>query len=409
MKSDVIVIGGGAAGMMAAGTAARRGRSVLLLERNSRLGRKLLITGKGRCNVTNDCGEEEFLRNIPANPKFLYGAIHRFTPQDTKDFFGKLGVSLKTERGSRVFPVSDQAKEIADALERFCREAGVEIATARAQRLWVEDGVLKGVVAEDGTRYEAESVIVASGGKSYPLTGSTGDGYLLAESAGHTVVPLRPSLVPLVSQDPACGDMQGLSLKNVTLRLIDRKKKKTVYEELGEMLFTHFGMSGPLILSASSHIPAMEEGRWMVSIDLKPGLTEQQLDSRLLRDFGEFSNRDFANGLEKLLPRKMIPIIVERSGIPPMEKMNQITREQRMSLCRLLKGLEIPVDGFRPIDEAIITSGGVSTREIVPSTMESKLLPGLYFAGEVIDVDGYTGGFNLQIAFSTGYAAGQNA
>lgn len=407
MNADVIVIGGGAAGMMAAGTAAQQGKSVILLERNTRLGRKLLITGKGRCNVTNDCGEEEFLRNIPTNPKFLYGAIHRFGTGDVKAFFEERGVPLKTERGNRVFPISDKAADITTALERYCAESGVKTVVGRAAGLSVENGKITGVLCADGRSLEADAVILATGGKSYPLTGSSGDGYAIAASVGHTVTAIRPSLVPLVSKDRACADMQGLSLKNVAVSLLPSDSEKVIYRELGEMLFTHFGLSGPLILSASAHIKRGME-RCRVRIDLKPGLTEQQLDARLLRDFAEFANRDYANALEKLLPRKMIPVIVERSGIPPMEKVNQVTKEQRTALCRLLKGLEISVDGFRPIEEAIITSGGICVKEINPGTMESKLVQGLYFAGEVIDVDGYTGGFNLQIAFSTGYTAGCN-
>ena len=407
MNSEVLVAGGGAAGMMAAGTAAERGRRVVLLERNSRLGRKLLITGKGRCNVTSACGPEAFLKNIPSNPKFLYGALHRFSPEDTMDFFQRRGVPLKTERGDRVFPVSDRAADIADALERYCREAGVVFRQSRIMGLECRNGAVSALVGEDGSRWEGESVILATGGLSYPRTGSTGDGYRLAREAGHTVTELRPSLVPLVSPDPACGELQGLSLRNVEAALLDRGKP--VYRELGELLFTHFGLSGPLILSASAHIPQMEPGRWRLRIDLKPGLEPSQLDARLLRDFEAFSNREFRNSLERLLPRKLIPILVERSGIPPFLRVNQITREQRQRLSALLKGLEFPIEEFRPIDEAIITAGGVSVKEVSPSTMESRLVKGLYFAGELLDLDGYTGGFNLQIAFSTGRAAGMNA
>ena len=402
----VLVVGGGAAGMMAAGTAALRGKEVTLLERNERVGRKIRITGKGRCNVTNQCGCEEFLANVPTNPKFLYGALRRFAPEDAIAFFQELGVPLKTERGNRVFPVSDCAADVAAALEEFCRSAGVQFRQARIERLECAGGGVSALIDSDGRRWEGDRVVLATGGLSYPRTGSTGDGYRLAQSAGHTITPLRPSLVPLVSSDPACGELQGLSLRNVEVSLLDRGK--AVYRELGEMLFTHFGLSGPLILSASAHIPQMEPDRWRIRIDLKPGLDDRQLDSRIRRDFEEFANRDFRNSLEKLLPRKLIPLIVERSGIPPFAKVNQITREQRQGLCGLLKGLEFPVDAFRPIEEAIITSGGVSTKEVNPSTMESKLVKGLFFAGELLDVDGYTGGFNLQIAFSTGRLAGMN-
>lgn len=412
MKTDVLVIGAGPAGMMAAHTAALYGAQVLLLERNDRPGRKLLITGKGRCNVTNDCGETEFLQNIPTNPKFLYSAIYGFTTQDTKHWFEQLGVALKTERGNRVFPVSDRASEIAGAMVRACREAGVRFETGRVSELLRVEQRVTGVRCEDGREFIARNVILATGGCSYPMTGSTGDGYRLAESAGHTVTPVRPSLVPLTSDDETCADLQGLSLRNVELSLIEEapgKKPRVLYRELGELLFTHYGMSGPLVLSASAHIRDWSAGRYLVRIDLKPGLDEKQLDNRILRDFTEFANRDFANSLEKLLPRKLIPIAIQRSGIPPLQKVNAITREQRHALTCLLKGLTIPVNGFRPIDEAIVTAGGVKVGEVDPKTMASRLQPGLYFAGEVLDVDGYTGGFNLQIAFSTGYAAGMAA
>ncbi len=406
---EVIVVGGGAAGMMAAETAALAGAKTLLLERNERLGRKLLITGKGRCNVTNDCTEEEFFRNVPTNPKFLFSAISRFSPQDCRAYFESRGVRLKTERGGRVFPVSDQAQEIAAAQEEACRRAGVRIETGRVNCLRMERGRIAGVSCEDGREFAAPCVILATGGKSYPRTGSSGDGYALAASAGHTVTELKPSLVPLVSEDEGCAAMQGLSLRNVELRLWDARKKKPLFSELGELLFTHYGMSGPLVLSASSHIRRFEPGRFSVALDLKPGLDEAQLDARLLRDFGKFANRDFANSLEELLPRKMIPVVVQRSGIPPLGKVHSITKEQRRELVRLLKGLRFSVDGFRPIEEAIVTSGGVKVSEVDPGTMQSKRTPGLYFAGELLDVDGYTGGFNLQIAYATGYAAGVSA
>lgn len=406
--TDVLIAGGGAAGLLAALTAARNGASVLLMERNERPGRKLLITGKGRCNLTNDCTIEEFMQNIPTNPKFLFSSLHAFSPQDTKDLLESLGVPLKTERGKRVFPVSDHASDIVEALTRGCQEAGVVIRQGRVEGILVDGGRAVGVLS-GGKSIPALAVILATGGKSYPLTGSDGDGYRLAAECGHHITEIRPSLVPLVSKDESCADMQGLSLRNVELTLWDKAKNKAVFRELGEMLFTHYGMSGPLVLSASAHIRPFEEGRWEVSVDLKPGLDEKQLDARLLRDFSEFINRDFANSLEKLLPRKLIPIVVQRSGIPPLGKVNGITREQRQSLVSLLKGIRFSVDGFRPIEEAIVTSGGVDVNEVSPKTMESKLLPGLYFAGELLDVDGYTGGFNLQIAFSTGFAAGQAA
>lgn len=406
---DVIIIGAGAAGLMAAATASALQKQVLLIDKNDRLGRKLLITGKGRCNITNDCDANTFMENIPTNPKFLYGAIHAFSTADVKSYFESRGVPLKTERGQRVFPVSDKAADVCNALIEDCKSNGVKIIVARVNAILQDEGVLTGVKIEDGSTFSATSVIIATGGKSYPLTGSNGDGYLLAKAVGHTVIEAKPSLVPIVSKDEICADMQGLSLKNVQITLFDLQTQKAIYKELGEMLFTHFGVSGPLILSASAHIKKMEKGRYCIKIDLKPGLTAQQLDTRILRDFVKFANKDFANSLGDLLPKKMIPIIVTLSGIPPLTKVNQITKEMRQTLITQLKGLTISVDGFRPIDEAIITSGGIKTTEINPKTMESKLLSGLYFAGEVIDVDGYTGGFNLQLAFSTAYLAATNA
>ena len=405
-EADVIVIGGGAAGMMAAATAAEYGKRVILVEKNERFGRKILITGKGRCNVTNDCDADTFFQNIPTNPKFLYSAYHAFDTQDTKRWFESRGVALKTERGNRVFPVSDHASEISSVMETACRENGVFMKTGVVSSLLIEENAVRGVALSDGTTLQAPAVIVATGGASYPLTGSTGDGYRFAEEAGHTISPIRPSLVPLVSDDEDCRDLQGLSLKNVTLSLIDNHTGKTLYHELGEMLFTHYGMSGPLVLSASSHLKTIEPGRYSIEIDLKPGLDEKQLDARILRDFAEFANRDFINSLSKLLPKKMIPVIVYRCRIPAFLKVNSITKEQRRTLVSNIKRFSVPVDGFRPVQEAIITSGGVSCAEVNPRTMESKRVKGLHFAGEVLDVDGYTGGFNLQIAFSTGYAAG---
>ena len=399
------MVGGGPAGLMAAYAAASEGAQVLLLEKNERPGRKLLITGKGRCNVTNNCTEEEFLQNITTNPKFLYSAIRRFSIRDTMDFFESRGVPLKTERGNRVFPVSDKAADILSALLNSCRKAGVRLEKGNTDKIILENGTAVGVCC-GGTEYRGSRIILATGGKSYPQTGSTGEGYRMAKECGHTITEICPLLVPLISEDEACADMQGLSLRNVELCLIDKKKGKPVFREVGEMLFTHYGMSGPLILSASAHIRPFEKGRYEVRIDCKPGLTEKQLDARILRAFSEMPNREFANGLTKLLPKKLIPIVVMRSGIPPLLRINQISREQRLSFVALLKGISFSVDGFRPISEAIVTSGGVSVKELSPQTMESKLVKGLYFAGEIIDVDGYTGGFNLQIAFSTGFAAG---
>lgn len=387
---------------MAAVQAARFGKSVLLFEKNENIGRKLRITGKGRCNVTNDSPAEEHLRNIPVNPRFMYSAFSLFGAEETKSFFEELGVPLKTERGNRVFPVSDNAEDIVAAFGRELKRLGVKIIHRRVSSLIIEDGACAGVKA-GGEEFRSGSVLIACGGKSYPNTGSTGDGYTLAESAGHTVTELKPSLVPLVSPDKYCAEMMGLSLRNVTLSLYDGDKR--IFSELGEMLFTHFGVSGPLVLSASSHIRDMEPGRYRLVIDLKPGLTPEQLDARIQRDFAENLNRDFINGIRKLLPAKLIPVIVRLSGIAPEQKVNGITREQRRRLGELIKAFPVRISGFRPIDEAIVTSGGVSVKEIDPRTMESKLCPGLYFAGEVIDVDAYTGGFNLQIAFSTAYAA----
>lgn len=405
MKSDIIIIGGGAAGSFAAITAARMGRTVTLFEKNEKIGRKLRITGKGRCNVTNNCTWQEAMNSVPVNPRFLYSAFSGFQPQDVMNFFEELGVPLKTERGNRVFPVSDKAEDIVDALDREMKSLGVKVIHQRAAKIIVDGNVCTGVIV-GGKEYYSQSVLIATGGQSYPKTGSTGDGYKLAESVGHTVTPIYPSLVPLVSVEKYCGEMMGLSLKNVGVRLYD--KEKLIFSEQGEMLFTHFGVSGPLILSASSHIRKMERGRYKIKIDLKPALDIKQLDLRIQRDFSENQNRDFINAVRKLLPAKLIPTAVKLSGIPAEQKVNTITKEQRKAFAELLKAFPITIADFRPIDEAIVTSGGVSVKEINPKTMESKLVSGLYFAGEVIDVDAYTGGFNLQIAFSTAYSAGIN-
>ena len=400
--TDVIIIGGGAAGCFAAVQAARWGKSVIVFEKNEKLGRKLRITGKGRCNVTNNSPSEEHMRNIPVNPRFLYSAFSNFDAESTMAFFEELGVPLKTERGNRVFPVSDNANDIADALAYEMKKLGVQVVHSRVSSLITENGAVTGVRA-GGKEYRSNSVIIACGGKSYPNTGSTGDGYMLAESVGHTVTELKPSLVPLTSPDKYCAEMMGLSLRNVTIKLMDGEK--AIYSEMGEMLFTHFGVSGPLVLSASSHIRDMQPNRYKLLIDLKPALTPEQLDARIQRDFAENLNRDFSNGIRKLLPAKLIPVAVRLSGIPAEQKVNSITKEQRRKFGELLKAFPVRISGFRPIDEAIITSGGISVKEIDPKTMGSKLVSGLYFAGEVIDVDAYTGGFNLQIAFSTAYTA----
>lgn len=405
METDVIIIGGGAAGAMAGVLCSQRGRKTIIFEPNGKIGKKLLITGKGRCNVTNNCTLDELLKNIPRNPRFLYSAFSRFSSADTMELFEGFGVPLKTERGNRVFPVSDKAADIVSALDRNLKKNGVRLIKEKVTDIIVVDGVCKGVVA-GGKQYFSQSVLLATGGKSYPLTGSDGSGYVLAEKAGHTVTPLEPSLVPIVCSEKYCADMMGLSLRNVTLSLYDGKKK--IYSELGEMLFTHFGVSGPLVLSASSHISKMESGRYKILIDLKPGLSLKQLDARIQRDFSENINRIFGNSLSKLLPAKLVPTAVKLSGIPGETKVNQITREERLAFAQLLKEFPLTVKGFRPIEEAIITSGGINIKEINPKTMESKLVQNLYFAGEIIDTDGYTGGFNLQIAFSTAFCASEN-
>ncbi len=406
--ADVLVIGAGAAGLMAAGTAASMGRRVVVLEKNERPARKVLITGKGRCNVTNDCDRDAFLQNIPQNPRFLFSALSQLSPRETMAFFESQGLPLKTERGSRVFPCSDQAKDVADTLVRYAKDAGAQFVTGTAASLLFKEDAVRGVALSDGRELFASSVIVATGGLSYPKTGSTGDGYRFARAAGHKVVQPGASLVPIVIEEPWCRDLMGLSLRNVTLTAARQGVSHPVYQELGEMLFTHFGVSGPLVLSASAHIRGLPKERYSLSVDLKPGLSPEQLDARLLRDFAKFQNRDLINSLGDLLPRKLIPVIVALSGIPFERKVHQITREERARLVSLMKGLTMTVKGFRPVEEAIVTTGGVDVAQVNPKTMESKLKKGLYFAGEVLDVDGYTGGFNLQIAFSTGYAAGMH-
>lgn len=407
MNHKVIIVGGGAAGLMAAGTCAKKGFDVTLIERNERIARKLMITGKGRCNVTNSCNSiNDLISSVPVNGRFLYSSFSNFMPNDTMDFFENLGVPLKVERGNRVFPQSDRAVDIVDALDRHIKRSGVHRIKARVIKLIIKDDDVKGVQTEDGKEYFADAVIIATGGVSYPTTGSTGDGYILAKQAGHTIIEPKPSLVPLETADDWCSQLQGLSLRNIEIKVIDNISKKEIYNDFGEMLFTHFGVSGPVILSASSHMRSMEQERYSISIDLKPALTFEQLDSRIQRDLLKNSNKNFENSLDELLPRKLIPIIVDLSKIPNDLKSNQIKKEMRHDLVKLIKGLNISVKGFRPIEEAIITSGGIKVNEINPKTMQSKLLPSLYFAGEIIDVDAYTGGFNLQIAFSTGYLAG---
>ncbi|MBE6820781.1 MAG: NAD(P)/FAD-dependent oxidoreductase [Ruminococcaceae bacterium] len=409
MKTSLLVIGAGAAGLMAAGTAANEGVETLILERNERPARKLMITGKGRCNVTNNCTSlQELISNVPRNGRFLYGAFSRFMPADVIDFFDNRGVELKTERGNRVFPVSDNAADIVDALHSYAKSRA-RIMQGRAVELVKDGDKLIGVRTDDGKEVYAECVIVATGGLSYPGTGSTGDGYELARQAGHNITDLVPSLVPLEIHEGFCTDLMGLSLRNTAIKVVDTDNGKTVYTDFGEMLFTHFGVSGPMILSASAHMRNMKSGKYKIYIDLKPALTAEQLDARILRDFSENINRNFINALNSLLPKKLVPVIVKLSKIPLSTKVNQITKEQRKNLVQLLKGMCITVTGFRPVAEAIITSGGVDVSQINPKTMESKLVDRLYFAGEVIDADAYTGGFNLQIAFSTGRLAALSA
>ena len=402
LNADAVVIGGGAAGMLCSAAAAERGLDVILLEPNKVLGRKLRITGKGRCNVTNNCDIKEFLNNIPGDGRFLHSALNRLSPHDTMELFEGLGVHLKTERGNRVFPVSDNANDVAGALQRYLNRAGVRVVHESAKHIITEDNAVTGVETSGGI-IDCRAAVICTGGLSYPLTGSRGAGYKMAKELGHTVTPTRPSLVPLESDDDYCAEMQGFSLKNVTLSAYE--DGKLIYKELGEMLFTHFGVSGPLVLSASSHMRRFGEARYELHIDLKPGLDEKKLDARLLRDFEKYANRDFANSLGDLAGKTMIPVLVRLSGIPAETKVNSITREQRHELLRLLKSFPVSIIGPRPIDEAIVTSGGVSTKEINPRTMQSKLVGGLYFAGEVMDLDAYTGGFNLQIAWSTAYVA----
>jgi predicted Rossmann fold flavoprotein len=404
----VLVIGGGAAGMMAAIQAQRSGAKVTLVERNEKLGRKLYITGKGRCNLTNDCAPEEALKNYPGGARFLTGALHRFPPEETKAFFTQLGVPLKTERGNRVFPQSDRAADVIDALLRELRREGVEMLHGRVTELVLGEGSVAGAVLEGGKVLRADAVIVATGGVSYPATGSTGDGYTLAAQAGHKLTEPKASLVPLTVAGDECEQMMGLSLRNVELR-IKNQKKKLVFQQFGELLFTHFGLSGPLILSASAHLRDFDKNRFSAIIDLKPALEEKKLDERILRDFAENQNRDFVNVLGGLLPRLMVPVVLRRTGIPPQTKVHDITKAQRRRLVEELKGFRLELTGTRPVAEAIVTAGGVKLKDVHPVTMESKLLSGLYFAGEVLDVDGYTGGFNLQAAWATGYAAGRAA
>ena len=402
--NKICVIGGGPAGMMAAGTAALYGADVTIFESMPFLGKKLAITGKGRCNVTNASSIQELLDNITKNPRFLYSALSTFTPEDAMSMFENLGVPLKTERGNRVYPESDKAKDIVDAMRRYCE--GADVINEKVKKLYANDD--GSFTVKTDKEYRFDRVILATGGKSYPLTGSDGSGYRLATSFGHHVTELIPSLIPINSPSRLCPDMQGLSLKNVGIKITD-ESGNVLYTDFGEMMFTHFGVTGPIILSASAHLRNRDISTLTLSIDLKPALDEKTLDTRLLNDFKQNANKDFINSLSGLLPSKMIEPFISVTGIDPRKKINTITKEERKTILTTLKDFKIPLSSFRPIEEAIVTSGGIEVKEINPKTMESKIAPGLYFAGEVIDVDAYTGGFNLQIAYSTGYLAGKSA
>lgn len=411
----VVVIGGGPAGMLAAISAAKSGNSVTLLEKNNILGKKILITGKGRCNITSSLDISDFINNIPGNGRFLYSAFENFTNEDIIDLLKSEGVKVKEERGNRIFPVSDKAEDVRAALERVAKKSGVQVKlNSKVDKIEVEENKVKRVVG-DNEKYDADKVILATGGRSYPLTGSNGEGYKIAEKVGHTIKPVRGSLVPLLADKEVCSRMQGLSLRNVGITMFDLEKDKKIYSDFGEMLFTHFGVSGPTILSGSAHLlryknvdKKISDKKVVLKIDLKPALSMEQLDARILRDFTEVKNKQFKNSLDKLLPKKMIDVVIDKSKINPDKHVNEITREERLNLVKLLKNFEVRIDGFRPVDEAIVTAGGINVKEINPKTMESKIISGLYFAGEIIDVDAYTGGFNLQIAYSTGFTAGQN-
>ena len=411
----VIVIGGGPAGMMSAISSAENGNDVTIIEKMQSLGRKLLITGKGRCNITSSLDMDEFIKNIPGNGMFLYSAFKNYTNQDIIKLLKEEGLEVKEERGNRIFPVTDKSLDVLKCFEKKLKSLNVNIIlNTKVKEILVEDNIVKGVKTEKKI-INADKVILATGGKSYPLTGSTGDGYVMAQKLGHTITKINPSLVPLETFDKeTCKNLQGLSLKNVQIELIDKNKNKVIYEDFGEMLFTHFGVSGPTILSSSAHLvrykniqELFNENKISLKIDFKPALSEEKLNDRILRDFNEEKNKMFRNSLDKLLPQKLIPTIIKISGINPNKKVNEITKIERKNLVKLLKNLEITIKGFRSIDEAIITSGGIKIKEINPKTMESKIIKGLYFAGEIIDVDAYTGGFNLQIAYSTGYTAGK--
>ena len=414
--SRVIVIGGGPAGMMAAITAAERGNDVTIIEKMPSFGKKLLITGKGRCNITSSLYMSEFIKNTPGNGTFLYSAFQNYTNTDIIEFLRKQGLEVKEERGNRVFPVTDKSIDVLNCFINRIKELNIKYKLhTKVEKILIKNYEILGV-RTDKEIIQTDKVILATGGKSYPLTGSTGDGYKIASELGHTIMPIKPSLVPLeVYEKEECKSLQGLSLRNIGIKFIDTTKNKVIYEDFGEMIFTHFGISGPIILSGSAHLVRykeierlLENNQIKVSIDLKPALSEEQLDDRILRDFKEFKNKQFKHSLDKLLPQKMIPQIIKFSGIFENKKVNEITKEERRKIIKLLKNFDITIKGFRPVEEAIITSGGINIKEINPKTMESKLIKGLYFAGEIIDVDSYTGGFNLQIAYSTGYTAGMH-
>ena len=413
---DCLVIGGGPAGMLAAITAAKAKKSVTILEKNNILGKKILVTGKGRCNLTSSVDIDEFINYIPGNGRFLYSAFHNFTNEDIIKLVESNGVKVKVERGNRVFPLSDNAEDVRKALENEVIKHNISVRkNAEVKEILVKDGKVQGVKLVTGEEIYGDNVVIATGGKSYSGTGSTGDGYVMAEKVGHKIERIRGSLVPLTGNTSICQRLQGLSLKNVKILLLDIENHKKIYEDFGEMLFTHFGVSGPVVLSSSAHLlryknvdALLKNNKIKLIIDLKPALSIEELDRRILRDFDKFINKEFKNSLTELLPHKMIDIIIDLSQINPSKKVNEITKEERQRLVKLLKSFEIEINGFRPVEEAIVTAGGVSTKEINPKTMESKLIKGLYFAGEVIDVDAYTGGFNLQIAYSTGYTAGKS-
>ncbi len=406
-RKKILIVGAGAAGLMAAVTACKN-NDVILIEKNAVLGKKLRITGKGRCNVTNNCTVDDFLKNVITNKKFLFSALYSFSPTDTMNFFERNGLSLKTERGNRVFPTSDDANDVVETFKNILKKSNCKILKGEVKSLIISENDCKGVILKNGEKLNADAVIIATGGGSYPQTGSTGQGYKLAKNVGHKIIPLKPSLVPLECEQHFCKDLQGLTLKNVTLSIFDKSKNTEIYKDFGEMIFTHFGISGPLVLSASCHLISPMIGKYTAKVDLKPALIEKELDKRIIKDLEKYSNKNFDNSLNDLLPKKLIPVVVKLSGISPYIKCHQVTKEMRLKLVHLLKGLSLDITQARPLEEAIITSGGIDVTEINPKTMQSKLVNHLYFAGEILDVDAYTGGYNLQIAFSTGFLAGSS-